>query len=114
MFVYVDNNWKVRFIFAVLYIFVSATILTVILISEQDYELYNSLLTSGSIGFCVNSFILMLHVAVLGQEIRKEIPFTRLHQTFLLYLLLISLVRLFLSLYFYFYPPADEASKPAI
>lgn len=90
----------IRLVIAILYILISALMLSLELVKYVDESNWvKELLLSGSVGFCINSLILVAHITVISQELRKEIPFTRLHQMFLGYLVAISMLRLGIIIY---------------
>lgn len=98
IYIYIDKYWLIRLVIAIVYVVISALMLIIELYKYVDQDNWpKELLMSGSVGFCVNCLILLMHIVVVSQELRKEMPFTKLHQLFLMYLVIISSIRLGLA-----------------
>lgn len=51
----------------------------------------------------------MVHIAVISQELRKEVPYSSLHQMFLIYMVVISSLRLIIVTYEFYAAPMRES-----
>lgn len=67
-YLYVDANWRIRLAITLIYIIISAIMLSFYLIvNNNDGDWKMNLIETGSVGFCINSIILIIHIIVLNQ-----------------------------------------------